>query len=178
MRVIAGTYKGRNLESTENYDIRPTTDKAKEALFSILMNEIPGSRVLDLFAGSGALGIEALSRGAESCVFVDHSRLSTALIKRNLASCGVREDARVVTGDYRKVLAGLAGSFDIILMDPPYNKGLLPDGFELIRQQDLLAEDGYIVCEHRKEEELPEEICGFTREKERRYGIVKLSIYR
>ena len=90
MRVIAGTYKGRKLESPENYDIRPTTDKAKEALFSILMNEIPGSRVLDLFAGSGALGIEALSRGAESCVFVDHSRLSTALIKRNLASCGVR----------------------------------------------------------------------------------------
>lgn len=178
MRVIAGTYKGRKLESPENYDIRPTTDKAKEALFSILMNDVPGSRVLDLFAGSGALGIEALSRGAAECVFVDHSRQAAALIKKNLAACRVTEPARVISGDYRKVLASLAGSFDIILMDPPYNQGLLPDAFALIDQQELLAEDGVIVCEHRKEEELPEEICSFVREKERRYGIVKLSIYR
>lgn len=178
MRVIAGAYKGRKLESPENFDIRPTTDKAKEALFSILMNEIAGARVLDLFAGSGALGIEALSRGAQECIFVDHSRQSVGLIKRNLAACGVREPARVIAGDYRKVLAGLAGTFDIILMDPPYNRGLLGDAFRLISEQGLLAEGGVIVCEHRKEEELPEEICGFTREKERRYGIVKLSIYR
>lgn len=178
MRVIAGTYKGRKLESPENYDIRPTTDKAKEALFSILYNEIPGARVLDLFAGSGALGIEALSRGAAECVFVDHSRQSIGLVKRNLAACKVEEPARVIAGDYRKVLAGLGGSFDVILMDPPYGQGLLEDAFDLIRQQGLLADDGVIVCEHRKEEDLPEEICGFEKEKERRYGIVKLSIYR
>ena len=178
MRVIAGTYKGRKLESPDSYDIRPTTDKAKEALFSILMNDIPGARVLDLFAGSGALGIEALSRGAAECVFVDHSRQSVALIRRNLAGCAVTEPARVLAGDYRKVLAGLGGSFDVILMDPPYNQGLLEEAFHLIRQQELLAEDDIIVCEHRKEENLPEELYGFQREKERRYGIVKLSIYR
>ena len=178
MRVIAGKYKGRKLESPENYDIRPTTDKAKEALFSILMNDVPGSRVLDLFAGTGSLGIEALSRGASECVFADHGRQATALVRQNLASCGVQEQARVMTGDYRKVLSSLNGSFDIILMDPPYGRDLLPEAFELIRRQDLLAEGGVIVCEHRKEEELPEEIEGYIREKERRYGIVKLSIYR
>ncbi|MBQ6370880.1 MAG: 16S rRNA (guanine(966)-N(2))-methyltransferase RsmD [Firmicutes bacterium] len=178
MRVIAGIYKGRKLESPENYDIRPTTDKAKEACFSILTEEIPGSRVLDLFAGTGALGIEALSRGASECVFVDHSRQSIGLIKRNLSCCGAGEQARVLAGDYRKVLAGLSGSFDIILMDPPYDKGLLDEAMRLVREHDLLAEDGVIICEHRKEEDLPEEIHGFVKQKERRYGIVKLSIYR
>ncbi len=178
MRVIAGTYKGRKLESPDSYDIRPTTDKAKEALFSILMNETAGARVLDVFAGSGALGIEALSRGAAECVFIDHSRQSVALIKRNLAACGVTEPARVIAGDYRKALAGLGGRFDIILMDPPYGQSLLEEAFRLIHEQSLLSEGGVIVCEHRKEEELPEEICGFQKEKERRYGIVKLSIYR
>ena len=178
MRVIAGIYKGRKLESPENYDIRPTTDKAKEAMFSILTNEIAGGRVLDLFAGTGALGIEALSRGAEECVFVDHSRQSVALIRRNLDHCGIGEEASVRTGDYRKVLSTLSGSFDIILMDPPYNKGLLDEAFQIIGQHGLLAEDGVIVCEHRKEETLPDEICGFKKEKERRYGIVKLSIFR
>ncbi|MBQ9016031.1 MAG: 16S rRNA (guanine(966)-N(2))-methyltransferase RsmD [Firmicutes bacterium] len=178
MRVISGIYKGRKLESPENYDIRPTTDKAKEALFSILYNELPGARVLDVFAGTGALGIEALSRGAAECIFVDGSRQAVALTKRNLAHCGAQENARVLAGDYRKVLSGLSGAFDIILMDPPYNKGLLADAMEIISQRGLLAEEGVIVCEHRKEEELPERIGGFTREKERRYGIVKLSIYR
>ncbi len=178
MRVIAGQYKGRKLESPENYDIRPTTDKAKEALFSILYNDIPGARVLDLFAGTGGLGIEALSRGAAECVFVDHSRQAVSLIRRNLDHCGVTEPVRVAGGDYRRVLAGLSGSFDIILMDPPYNQGLLEEAFRLIREHDLLAEDGVIVCEHRKEEDLPDDCFGFTKEKERRYGIVKLSIFR
>ena len=178
MRVIAGKYKGRKLESPDNYDIRPTTDKAKEALFSILYNDIPGARVLDLFAGSGGLGIEALSRGAAECIFADHSRKSVSLVRRNLEACHVEEPARVLAGDYRKILAGLEGSFDIILMDPPYDAGLLEEAFRLIQDHGLLSEGGVIVCEHRKEEELPEEVSGFVMEKQRRYGIVKLSIYR
>ncbi|MBQ9059801.1 MAG: 16S rRNA (guanine(966)-N(2))-methyltransferase RsmD [Firmicutes bacterium] len=178
MRVIAGIYKGRKLESPENYDIRPTTDKAKEACFSILNNDIPGARVLDLFAGTGALGIEALSRGAAECVFTDHSRQSIGLVKRNLAHCGAGSEARVIAGDFRKVLPGLSGIFDVILMDPPYNKGLLDEALEIISEHGLLAEGGVIVCEHRKEEELPPQVGILTKEKERRYGIVKLSIYR
>ncbi|MBQ6401195.1 MAG: 16S rRNA (guanine(966)-N(2))-methyltransferase RsmD [Firmicutes bacterium] len=180
MRIIAGEYRGRRLAAPEGRDIRPTTDKTREALFSILMNEVPGARVLDVFAGTGALGIEALSRGASGCTFVDQSRMAIRLIKENLSACGetALERSRVLAGDFRRVLASLEGPFDIILMDPPYRQGLWEDAFEIIAQNDLLAPGGTLVCEHRKEEELPDEIAGFTREKERRYGISKLSIYR
>ena len=185
MRVITGKYRGRKLATPANHDIRPTTDKAKEALFSILANEIWGSHVLDLFAGTGSLGIEALSRGAEYCVFADSSRDSLRLIKENISHCEITEKVKVVPGDYKKVLKnlatlvadGLEQPFDIIILDPPYNAGLLADAFELIAEGNLLAEDGVIVAEHRKEEKLPEEMAGFSLVKERRYGIVVLSIY-
>lgn len=185
MRVIAGKYKGRRLNAPDNYDIRPTSDKAKEALFSILTMELYGSRVLDLFAGTGSLGIEALSRGAGSCCFADASRAALNLIKANLAHCGVEEETKVLAGDYKKVIAHLASKivdgleqpFDIILLDPPYGKGLLTDALERISESGILAEGGVIAAEHRKEEDLPDTIGRFQKEKERRYGIVKLSFY-
>ncbi len=177
MRIIAGEYKGRKLESPADNSVRPTTDKVKEALFSILADRMWGSRVLDLFSGTGNLGIEALSRGAAECVFCDSSRDSLRLIKANIAHCKAQEGARVVPGDFKKTLMNLDGQFDIILLDPPYDKGFIEPAFELIRQQNLLAEDGVIVAEHRKEEDLPDELHGFVKEKERRYGIIKLSIY-
>ena len=185
MRVIAGKYKGRKLNSPDDSSVRPTTDKAKEALFSILTNEIYGARVLDLFAGTGGLGIEALSRGASYCLFADSSRRSLDLIRSNLAHCAVEEETRVAAGDYAKVLKnlarriedGLEEPFDIILLDPPYDAGYLNKAFRLIAEGGILAEDGLIVAEHRKHEELPEVLYGFTRTKERRYGVVKLSIY-
>ena len=186
MRVIAGKYKGRRLNSPENYDIRPTSDKAKEAMFSILTAEVYGSRVLDLFAGTGSLGIEALSRGAASCVFADSSRASLRLINANLEHCAVEEDTKVLPGDFRKVLLklsariedGLEEKFDIILLDPPYGKGLLTEAIELISDGNILSEGGTIIAEHRKEEELPDTIGRYKKEKDRRYGIVKLSIYK
>ena len=185
MRVIAGKYKGRKLNSPEDNNVRPTTDKAKEALFSILTNDIYGARVLDLFAGTGGLGIEALSRGASYCVFADSSKRSLSLIKSNLEHCKVEEPTRVAAGDYRKVLKNLAGRiedgleepFDIILLDPPYDAGFMDETFRLIAEGGVLADGGMIVAEHRKHEELPENLRGFTRTKERRYGVVKLSIY-
>ena len=177
MRIIAGDYKGRRLQSPQDYSIRPTTDKVKEALFSILTEKIWGSRVLDLFSGTGNLGIEALSRGAELCVFADSSRESLRLIRENIAHCKAEKGARVEVGDFRKVLGNQTEQFDIILLDPPYNKDLLGDCFRLIAENDLLSEDGVIVAEHRREEKLEDEICGFQKEKERRYGIVMLSIY-
>lgn len=185
MRVITGKYRGRKLNTPENYDIRPTSDKAKEALFSILTNEIYGSRVLDLFSGTGSLGIEALSRGAEYCVFADASRQSLNLVKENLEHCKVEEETRVMAGDYRKILKqlgdrigdGLEEAFDIILLDPPYNKGMLEPAFAIIEEGGILAPGGLIVAEHRKEEILPEEMHGFVKAKERRYGVVALSIY-
>jgi 16S rRNA (guanine(966)-N(2))-methyltransferase RsmD len=176
MRVIAGEYKGRKLQPPADNSVRPTTDKVKEALFSILTDRIWGSRVLDLFAGTGNLGIEALSRGAKSCVFCDSSRDSVRLIKQNIAHCQA-EGAIVKAGDFRKVLSGLSGQFDIIILDPPYDKGMLDPCFELIRVYDLLAEDGVIIAEHRKEEEVPDDFYGYEKVKERRYGNIKLSIY-
>ena len=185
MRVIAGKYKGRKLNAPDDSTVRPTTDKVKEALFSILTNELYGARVLDLFAGTGGLGIEALSRGASYCLFADSSRRSLDLIRSNLDHCAVEEDVRVAAGDYARILRNLARRieegieepFDIILLDPPYDAGLLDNAFRLIAEGRLLAEDGRIVAEHRKQEKLPEELHGFARSKERRYGVVKLSIY-
>ncbi len=177
MRVIAGKYKGRRLETPADYAIRPTTDKVKEALFSILTEKIWASRVLDLFSGTGGLGLEALSRGAQACVFGDHSKESLRLIRANIAHCKAQEGAQVVPGDFRKTLGSLTGQFDIILLDPPYGRNFLLPAFELIRRQELLAADGVIVAEHRKEEALAEALCGFCKIKERKYGIIKLSIY-
>lgn len=177
MRIIAGKFKGRRLESPPDYSVRPTTDKVKEALFSILADRLWDSRVLDLFSGSGNLGIEALSRGARECVFCDNSAGSIKLIKSNIAHCKAQEGAVTVPGDFRKTLANLDGKFDIILLDPPYGKDFLEPAFSLIGEYGLLAEDGVIVAEHRREEELPVEFCGFEKIKERKYGIIKLSIY-
>ena len=177
MRVIAGDYKGRKLRTPSDYSIRPTTDKVKEALFSILAEEIYGSRVLDLFSGTGNLGIEALSRGADECVFGDNSRESIRLIKENIAHCGAEDGAVVMPGDFRKLLMNVQGTFDIILLDPPYGKGLMEPCFELIRERGLLSDGGVIVAEHRKEERFPDELQGYRKVKERKYGIVMLSIY-
>lgn len=177
MRIIAGDYKGRRLNAPMDRSVRPTADKVKEALFSILADRIWGSRVLDLFSGTGNLGIEALSRGADFCVFADNSRESLRLIRSNIEHCKAEEGARVVAGDYKKTLMNLGEEFDLILLDPPYGKGYLDECFALIREHGVLAEDGVIVAEHRKEEKMPEELYGFQKIKERRYGIVMLSIY-
>ena len=177
MRVIAGEYKGRRLESPADDSVRPTTDKVKEALFSILSDRIWESRVLDLFSGTGNLGIEALSRGAKKVIFADNSRESIGMIKRNIAHCRAEKGSKITAGDYKKILMNVDEKFDIIFLDPPYGKGLLQDCFKLIAERGILAEDGVIVAEHRKEEKLPEEFYGFTKVKERKYGIVMLSIY-
>lgn len=177
MRIIAGDYKGRRLTSPMDDRVRPTTDKVKEAIFSILTNEIYGSNVLDLFSGSGNLGLEALSRGAEHCWFCDSSRDSIKLIRENISYCKADDKATVMAGDFRKVLARITEQMDIILLDPPYGKGMLSECFALIEEYDILAENGLILAEHRKEEELPEEIGRFTKIKERKYGKVVVSIY-
>ena len=177
MRIITGKAKGVRLKTLEGDTTRPTAERVKEAVFSMIQFDLEERSVLDLFAGSGQMALEALSRGAAECVFCDNSRDSIRLIKANIAHCKAQEGARVIPGDFRKTLANLDGQFDIILLDPPYDQGFLGPAFELIREHDLLAEDGVIVAEHRKEEDLPEEFCGYEKIKERKYGIIKLSIY-
>ncbi len=177
MRVIAGKYKGRKLETPVDYSVRPTADKVKEAMFSILMGKIRESRFLDLFAGTGSIGIEALSRGASSCVFGDSSRESIKLIKKNIELCGAGDAATVVSGDFRKVLDAQDDKFDIIFLDPPYGRGFIEPSFESISKLSLLNDEGLIIAEHRRDEELPEELYGLKKLKERKYGRIVLSIY-
>ncbi len=177
MRIIAGDFKGRRLESPENYNIRPTTDKVKEALFSIIAPYVYDSVFADIFSGTGNLGLEALSRGAAKCYFGDNSRASISIIKRNIKYCKAEDRAVVYGGDYVNVLERINEKVDVFLLDPPYEAGYYQTCFEKIREFDLLAEEGIIVAEHRSDLTLPEEVCGFHKTKERKYGNIILTIY-
>lgn len=177
MRIISGEYRGRKLESPKTNDVRPTTDKVKEAMFSILMPYIPGARCLDLFSGTGALGLEALSRGAEFCLFCDKERESIALTKENIRKCRAESKSRVVHGDYMKTLERADDKFDIIIMDPPYAAGIYEKCLASIEKLDLLDDDGIIILEHEKNVELPSSVGKYSKLKEKRYGITILSLY-
>lgn len=175
MRVITGSARGRRLKTPENYDIRPTTDNVKESLFNILQFDIEGRRVLDLFAGTGQLGIEALSRGARETVFIDVSREAVKIIKDNLKSCGL--SATVLQTDAMKYLEN-CGKFDVIFIDPPYDSDQYGKVLNYINSVDRLSDGGIIICEARKEKELPEMSAPYYKAKEYVYGRVKLCIYR
>lgn len=177
MRVIAGDYKGRKLETPIDNKVRPTTDKVKEAMFSILMHDVDGAVVCDMFAGTGGLGLEALSRGADKCYFIDQSNASIRLIKSNIATCKAEDYSVVLQGDFSRALKRIREKVNVFIIDPPYGDGIEIKAMEKIAENDLLAEDGVIVVEHQKRDELPEEIAGFSKIKEKVYGKVVLSIY-
>lgn len=175
MRVITGSAKGRKLLSPEGIVVRPTTEMVKEAIFSILNFRLEQATVLDLFAGSGQMGIEALSRGAKMCVFVDKSRSSQQLVIENLKSTKLFSSARVANMDAAMFLKSNTVKFDIIIADPPYNEGLTEKVLPSLA--DALADDGIVLCETAKTEDLPEEICGLKKHREYRYGKIKLTSY-
>ena len=176
MRVITGSARGRRLITLEGEDVRPTTDKVKEALFSIIQFEIEGRKVLDLFAGSGQLGIEALSRGAKSAVFVDLSRQAVEVVKKNLEATGFTKSAVVLNTDSIAFVATRAENYDIAFIDPPYGKGLLQKVLPLVA--DIMNDGGVIVCEAPYDEEIPEAAGEFTLVKTYKYGKIKLATYR
>lgn len=176
MRVITGSARGRKLATREGQAVRPTPERVKEALFSIIQFQVEGRRALDLFAGSGQLGIEALSRGAREAVFVDESAESAAVVQKNVESCGLSESARVVRSDFADYLAGNCGTFDLAFLDPPYRTGLLQRALPLVVSR--MNPGGTVVCEHPSDEELPPEAAGFRKEKSYRYGKVMLTLYR
>ena len=174
MRVITGSARGRRLKTPETYDIRPTTDNVKEALFNILQFDVEGRRVLDLFAGTGQLGIEALSRGAASATFVDRDRDAIRIVRDNLKTCGF--SARVLNEEAVAFLRR-GERFDVIFVDPPYDANLYEPVLETIKLIDNLTDGGIIVCEARRERPLPDMPAPYRLRKEYRYGKVKLSIY-
>ena len=174
MRVISGSVRGKRLREPANYDIRPTTDKVKESIFNIIQFDIEGRRVLDLFAGTGQLGIECLSRGAAEVTFVDQSREAIAIVRENLKSCGF--EARAVQEDSISFLSR-GGKFDIILLDPPYATNLLDKALQIINSVDILTEGGIIMCESGREKPMPDMNMPYFKRKEYNYGKVKLTTY-
>ena len=178
MRVISGKARGVNLKTPEGVLTRPTIDRVKEALFSIINFDIPASNVLDLFGGTGQLGIEALSRGAKSAVFVDQREEACKLIKENLRRTKPEQDAKVVRMDYLDYLKRCKDKFDIIFLDPPYAEVFLENALKCITEIDILQSGGIIVAERPLGKELPWEFEGYTRSKDYKYGKILLTIYR
>lgn len=176
MRVIAGAARGRRLETREGMDVRPTPERVKEALFNILQFQIEGRRVLDLFAGSGQLGLEALSRGAAEAVFVDASRESLEVVKQNIRSLGMDGKSKTFQMDFSAFLLRRQEPFDIVFLDPPYRSGLLEKALPQVAA--ITSPGGTIIAEHPTDEELPEEVGDFSRGRSYRYGKIYLTVYR
>ena len=176
MRVITGAARGRKLIAPEGLDTRPTTDKVKEAICSALQFDFPGARVADLFAGSGQMAIEALSRGAEYAVLIDSDAKAASCIVQNLKACGFADRAEMLRTDAFAFLQRFSGRFDIAFLDPPYHNGILPRILPLLAEK--MNENGILVCEHEPELQLPEQILGFYLQKQKKYGKIAVSIYR
>jgi len=176
MRVISGTAKGTKLDTLETLDTRPTLDRVKEALFNIIQSKIYDAVVLDLFAGSGALGIEALSRGAKKTVFCDKSKYAYAIIKKNLTKTKLEEKSVVFNKTFQECLDGIKDKFDIIFLDPPYNTYLAIDAISKLVNKDLIANNAIIVIETDDEGKIIDKIKGSEIRVYdiRRYGKAKL----
>lgn len=177
MRIIAGDFKGRRLFTPKDNRIRPTTDKVKESIFSMIASYLEDAVVIDLFSGTGNLGLEALSRGAVRCYFGDKSRESMELTRQNIACCKQENRSVTILGEYEYILGKIREKADLIFLDPPYKEGLMEDCIDIISKRSLLSEDGIIVAEHSAKELLADEISGFTKLKEKTYGTISVSIY-
>lgn len=175
MRVITGSARGRKLITLDGESVRPTTDKVKEAMFSIIQFDIESSRVLDMFCGCGQLGIEAISRGAKFAVFTDISRDSVSVTQKNIENTGFESCSKVVLSDSLEYLNRSSETFDIAFLDPPYRAGIMTEALERVKTH--IADGGIIVCETSAEEVLPEEPNGFV-SKRYKYGKIALTVYR
>ena len=178
MRVITGKARGINLKTPEGQQTRPTTDRVKEALFSVIQFDVPGAKVLDLFGGTGQLGIEALSRGAKRAVFVDESEKACKLIRENLKRTRLEQEGTVLRGDYLAYLGRCTEKFDIILLDPPYAEVFLENALKRITEIDILETGGIIVTERPVGKELPYDFEGYARSKDYKYGNTLITLYR
>lgn len=179
MRVVSGSLRGMKLNTIEGDSTRPTREVVKEALFSIIMNYVEDANFLDLFAGSGAIGIEAISRGAKSAIFIDLNPNCIKVIRENVKKARIEDVSRIYNTDYKMALKKLSNEkLDIIYVDPPYNKQMGIDAIERISEYDLLASDGIIIMETDTNEEVPCEIGRYEKYNYKRYGRNILSLYR
>ncbi len=178
MRVITGKARGVVLKTPDGMNTRPTSDRVKEALFSAINFDIPGMDVLDLFGGTGQLGIEALSRGANKAVFVDASEDACKLIRENLKRTKLESQAKVVRSDYLSFLKNCRETFGIIFLDPPYAEVFLENALNFITEIDILQSGGIIVAERPLGKELSLELPGYTRSRDYKYGNTLVTFYR
>jgi 16S rRNA (guanine966-N2)-methyltransferase len=181
MRITGGEAKGRLLATVRGLRIRPTTDLVRQAIFNILGQDLTGVKVLDLFAGTGSLGLEALSRGATSALFVDNSRQSIGLIRKNLALCSYENVGFTLKRDLRKGLTvrhpAAKGKFDLIFLDPPYGSALIPPLLKALSKPDLLSAHARVVAESSKSERLSEDFGPLRMIDLRTYGETRINVY-
>ncbi len=177
MRITAGSCKGRRLLSPDSRRIRPTQGRIKEAMFSMIAPYVNGATVVDLFSGTGSLGLEALSRGAELVYFGDNSKESLAITIKNIERCMASNRSLVLQGDWRNVLRRIKNKADIIFLDPPYKGVSIPDVIDEIDRLNILHQSGIIVAEHSGKQVLPSNIGRYAKEKEREYGVKKITLY-
>lgn len=176
MKVITGSLRGRRLDTLGGEEItRPTSQSTKEALFSAIQFELEDKKVLDLFAGSGQLGIEAISRGARHCTFVESNKQAYAVVEQNIKKCKIEDKCTLVFSQASSFLMN-KNNFDIVFADPPYHKGLIEKC--LPRLVGMMNDGGVIICESARDEELPENVDGWCVDRVRNYGKTKLSYYR
>jgi 16S rRNA (guanine966-N2)-methyltransferase len=177
MRVVSGEYGGRPLKTLAGKTTRPTTDKVKGAIFNMIGPYFDGGRVLDLFAGSGSLSIEAVSRGMDSAILIEKDRLAQNVIMENIKMTKEDRKFQLLKMPAERALTSLSGQFDLILLDPPYAKEQIIANLELLQERNLLASGVIVVCETDKEVDLPELIGKLELTRQKVYGISKISIY-
>lgn len=177
MRIVSGKYGGRPLKTLEGKTTRPTSDKVRGAMFNMIGPYFNGGRVLDLFAGSGGLSIEAISRGMAQAVLVERDRKAQDIIKKNIAMTQEEEKFQLLQMEANQALAQLSGTFNLVFLDPPYAKEEIAETITQLCQKGLLAEDILVVCETDKTVDLPEEIADLGIWKQKVYGISKVTVY-
>ncbi len=180
LRIISGTAGGIRIKAPDTDKTRPTLERVKESVFGMLQPYIPGARVLDLFAGSGSLGLEALSRGAEKAVFVDESKICKAVILENIKKTRMEDRARVMVMDVYKAIASLAQmkeSFDMVFMDPPYSRNFVNKTLQTLEKSGIIIENGLVAVEHFEDEQPPDNIGRLSKVRFRSYGDTCFSFY-
>ena len=177
MRIVSGNYGGRPLKTLDGKTTRPTSDKVRGAIFNMIGPYFEGGRVLDLFAGSGGLSIEAVSRGMDSAVLVERDRKAQAVIRENISMTKEADKFQLLAMEANQALSQLTGTFDVVFLDPPYAREEIIDNIQQLCQRKLLAEVVMVVCETDKAVDLPEEIADLGIWKQKVYGISKVTVY-
>lgn len=180
-RIISGSFKGRSLKTFSGTNTRPTADRVKESVFNIIQDKLPGSSVLDLFAGTGSLGLEAISRGCNIAVFVEKDKRALAVLRENCKVLGCTDDIVIMPMDVEKAIRSLQAKdyvFDIVFMDPPYDRNLETPVLLTLSESGIVKNDGIIILEHMTKAKQPDATGIFTRFDTRRYGSTSISFYR